>query len=36
MKTGRGRHRFRVRATDPRGNVEDSPAEWRFTVNVPR
>ncbi len=37
VKTGRGRHRFRVRATDPRGNVERTPAvEWRFTVNVPR
>ena len=35
VKTGRGRHRFRVRATDPRGNTEPDPAVWRFTVNVP-
>jgi pimeloyl-ACP methyl ester carboxylesterase len=29
---GVGRHRFRVRATDPRGNVEPRPAGWRFRV----
>jgi pimeloyl-ACP methyl ester carboxylesterase len=29
---GVGRHRFRVRATDPRGNVEPEPAAWRFRV----
>jgi pimeloyl-ACP methyl ester carboxylesterase len=29
---GIGRHRFRVRATDPRGNVEPEPAIWRFRV----
>jgi pimeloyl-ACP methyl ester carboxylesterase len=29
---GVGRHRFRVRATDPRGNVEPAPAVWRFRV----
>jgi pimeloyl-ACP methyl ester carboxylesterase len=29
---GVGRHRFRVRATDPRGNVEAKPAVWKFRV----
>jgi hypothetical protein len=29
---GVGRHRFRVRATDPRGNVEAEPAVWKFRV----
>jgi hypothetical protein len=29
-----GRHVFRVRATDPRGNVERSPAVWRFRVTA--
>jgi hypothetical protein len=29
---GLGRHRFRVRATDPRGNVEPKPAVWKFRV----
>jgi pimeloyl-ACP methyl ester carboxylesterase len=29
---GVGRHRFRVRATDPRGNVEPKPAVWKFRV----
>jgi pimeloyl-ACP methyl ester carboxylesterase len=32
VKTGRGRHRFRVHATDPRGNTEPDPAVWRFRV----
>lgn len=27
-----GKHRFEVRATDPRGNVEEKPAVWRFRV----
>jgi pimeloyl-ACP methyl ester carboxylesterase len=31
-----GRHRFEVRATDPRGNVEKKPAVWRFRVSSPR
>jgi hypothetical protein len=29
---GVGRHRFRIRATDTRGNVEPEPAVWRFRV----
>jgi pimeloyl-ACP methyl ester carboxylesterase len=29
---GVGGHRFRVRATDSRGNVEPEPAIWRFRV----
>lgn len=28
-----GDHVFRVRATDPSGNVEPTPAEWVFTVD---
>jgi len=31
-RVGPGRHRFRVRAVDPRGPVEASPARWRFRV----
>jgi pimeloyl-ACP methyl ester carboxylesterase len=27
-----GRHTFRVRASDPRGNVESTPAVWRLRV----
>jgi hypothetical protein len=34
VKTGVGRHRFRVRATDARGNVEPSPARWKFRVSA--
>jgi pimeloyl-ACP methyl ester carboxylesterase len=33
---GVGRHRFRVRATDPRGNVEPEAARWKFRVERPR
>lgn len=29
---GVGKHRFRVRATDQRGNVEPEPVIWRFRV----
>ncbi len=32
----RGRHRFRVRATDAAGNVDPSPADARFKVAAPR
>jgi pimeloyl-ACP methyl ester carboxylesterase len=32
VKAGTGPHRFRVRATDQRGNVEDQPAIWKFRV----
>jgi pimeloyl-ACP methyl ester carboxylesterase len=32
VKTGPGKHRVRVRATDARGNVESTPAVWRFRV----
>ena len=31
-----GRHRFQVKATDPAGNVDPSPAEVRFRVRVDR
>lgn len=30
---GQGDHVFAVRATDPSGNVEPTPAEWRFTID---
>jgi hypothetical protein len=33
VKTGSGRHTFRVRATDARGNVETAPAVWKFRVS---
>ncbi len=29
---GVGKHRFRVRASDPRGNLEAEPAVWKFRV----
>ena len=33
VKTGAGRHTFRVRATDARGNTDPSPAAWKFRVS---
>jgi hypothetical protein len=27
-----GRHRFRVRAADARGNVEAKPAVWKYRI----
>ena len=33
VKTGTGHHKFRVRATDARGNVESDPAAWKFRVS---
>jgi pimeloyl-ACP methyl ester carboxylesterase len=33
VKVGTGRHTFRVRATDARGNTDPSPAAWKFTVS---
>jgi len=35
LKVGRGIHKFKVRATDPAGNVDPSPAKDRF-VRRPR
>jgi pimeloyl-ACP methyl ester carboxylesterase len=32
VKVGTGRHKFRVRATDARGNTDPSPAVWEFAV----
>lgn len=32
LKLGRGRHRFKVRAKDPAGNIDPTPAKFRFRV----
>jgi hypothetical protein len=31
-RTSRGKHRFRVRATDAAGNREEEPVLWKFRV----